>query len=62
MGISLTDEERQLLARLLDGALRELRVEVRHTDDAELKDELRHRENLLRSIIAKASEPAAVGH
>lgn len=41
MRVDLNPDQRELLLRLLDGAIRDLGPEIRHTDDSGLKDDLR---------------------
>ncbi len=53
MRIHFTEEERAALERLVDIALREIRVEVRHAHESDTKAELKQRENLLRHILDK---------
>ena len=53
MRIILTDEERAILERVVTSALKELRLEVRHTRDSVTRTELKHRENVLRRIADK---------
>ena len=62
MMITVNDEERAELQKLLEAALRELRTEVRHTHDSEMRRYLKHRENILRRIGARVevSAPAVV--
>ena len=51
MKFELTDEEREILKRTVDGTLRELRSEIHHTHDSELRSRLIHREAVLRRIL-----------
>ncbi len=53
MTITLTEEEMDLLKRILDAELGELREEVHHTRDSEFKDHLKHKENVLRAVLSK---------
>jgi hypothetical protein len=53
MDLDLTIEEVELLHRLLDAELAELRVEVRHTRESQVKDILKHNEDLLRDVLSK---------
>lgn len=57
MTIHLTDEERVILRRVVDGALRELRVEIHHTHDSELRAQLIHRESAYRRVLDKLKAP-----
>lgn len=53
MNVHLTDEEKDVLLAVLEGRLTELRGEIHHARVAEFKQELLHRENLLKGLIAK---------
>ncbi len=53
MTLTLDDEERTLLAEILDRDLRELGHEINHTDDHGFKARLRHRESVLNGILAR---------
>ena len=53
MDITLTEEEMDLLRRILDAELGDLRKEVRHTHDSEFRNHLKHKENVLRGILSK---------
>ena len=53
MDITLTEEEMDLLKRILYTELGELREEVHHTRDSEFKDHLKHKENVLRGMLSK---------
>jgi len=55
MDMNMTEEEMDLLRRILDNELGELREEVHHTKDSEYKAHLRHKENTLRGILAKVT-------
>ena len=50
MLLELTSEEKQLLLSLLEEALPELRVEIRRTDDFEMREALKQRESLLHRL------------
>lgn len=58
MEISLTDEEREVLKRVVESALRELRGEIHHTHDSGLRSQLIHRESVLRHVLDKLPTPA----
>jgi hypothetical protein len=58
--IDLTLEERNLLERMLDAYLTELRGEISATYNHEYKDTLKQREVLLRKIIAAVHEAKEV--
>ena len=58
MSTTLDSDEEDLVLRLVERALQDLRLEVRHTHDSELKEELKHREHVLQRLAAKLKEPA----
>ncbi len=51
--IELSGPEQQLLVETLQADLRELRDEIRHTDDHDFKDSLKQREKTLVGVLAK---------
>jgi hypothetical protein len=51
--ISVTQPKVQLLAQLLEEAWEELRVEVRHTDRLEYKQDLQENERLIQAMLIK---------
>jgi hypothetical protein len=53
MDLQLSNPERQLVHRLLDEALRELRVEVRRTRTPDFHDKLLEEEELLKGLIER---------
>jgi hypothetical protein len=57
MNITLTEAEETLLREILTAALSDLRSEIRSTDDRHMRSQLHEREQLLRSLMAKAGEP-----
>ena len=61
MKLTLTDEEARLLRRTLEESFRDLRLEIRHTHESDLKEDLRHREHVLTGILARLEEPVAAG-
>ncbi len=50
--LDLTEEERQILADLLDEDIGALRMEIADTDRAEYRDMLKHREAVLKKLLA----------
>ncbi|MCJ7725287.1 MAG: hypothetical protein MUP76_02695 [Acidimicrobiia bacterium] len=55
--IEFTDDEMELMQRLLDGEIRDLNYEVADTDTSSFRDELRqHRENV-RTLLDKFGGP-----
>jgi hypothetical protein len=53
MDLTVDEEERAVVAELLEEAFRELRVEIHHTHDSEDKDRLKHREKVLRGVLER---------
>jgi len=53
MIIELTSEERDELLRLVDNYFQETRVEVRHTQNREFRDQLHYEEAILRGLHEK---------
>ncbi len=53
MNVQITDEERDLLRNVLEGRLTELRGEIHHAQVADFKQQLLHREQMLKKLIAK---------
>jgi hypothetical protein len=53
MPIDLSQEEKDILAGLLEKELEEGRSELHHTRGHDYKDSLRAREALMRSLLAK---------
>ena len=58
MQFQLTAEEATLLTRILESALRELRVEVRRTDTRSLHDELQRDEERIRALLGRLNDAA----
>jgi hypothetical protein len=56
MQLHLDEQEASLLARVVRNRLRELREEIRHDKDSEVRDYLRHKERLLNRILEKFPE------
>lgn len=53
MNLELTAAERELLATMLDEAVRNLKSEIYHTDTPEYKDQLKERELLMIGLLRK---------
>jgi hypothetical protein len=53
MQLQLSDPERQLVLRLLEEALRDLRVEVRRTSTPDFHDKLLQEEEILKGLIER---------
>jgi hypothetical protein len=52
----ITDEERELLADILENDISELRMEISDTHRREYRDMLKHRETLMKSIQHKLEQ------
>jgi hypothetical protein len=50
--ITLTDEEQGLLQEILEDDLSDLRMEIRETDDRSFKEKLKHKEEVMKKILA----------
>jgi hypothetical protein len=61
MDLYLDTRETELLMRLLEHRLEELRREIHHTDRAAFKAGLKADETLLITILGKLRAPAAMG-
>jgi hypothetical protein len=59
MDLELTPAEAELLRELLANVLSELRAEIHRTETYAYKEELKAREALLESIIARLGAPSA---
>jgi hypothetical protein len=58
--LSLTAEERDLLAGLVQAALRETHVEARHTEfSVDYQDQVKRQEAALRSLLEKVRQAGA---
>lgn len=53
MTITLSLEELVLVRHELQRSLDDVRVEIRHTHESDLREELRHRESTLRGLLGK---------
>jgi hypothetical protein len=53
--VSLTEQEHALLVELLDFSYRNLKEEIGSTDTITYRDQLRERERLLESLMAKVA-------
>ena len=58
MNLELSQDERNLLATLLDETLRDLKAEIHHTDTPEYKDLLKERELLMIGLLNKVTQGA----
>ena len=60
ISVTLSPEEQKLMRRMLESALGETRVEVHRTHfSPDYREELKHEEQLLRSLLAKMSQGPA---
>lgn len=50
--ISLNDEEQQLLQEILENDLSDLRMEICETDDRSFKEDLKHKGEVMKKILA----------
>ncbi len=53
MQVELTAAEQELLANLLDNALRDLKEEIYKTETYDYKEQLKERENLMAGLLTK---------
>jgi hypothetical protein len=53
MQLEVSDPEQQLLAQILDQALRDLKEEIYHTETYDYKEELKKREAVLIGLLGK---------
>ena len=51
--LTMNDEERTELLRLLDDSVVEIHAEIRRTDAQEYHDELKRKETMIRALTAK---------
>jgi hypothetical protein len=56
MGLTLTDEEEELLVNILEQRRREILKEISHTDHYEFKEILRKNDGLIESILTHLRE------
>lgn len=59
VNLQLDDSEADVLRMFLEDGLGELRMEVSHTDNADFREELKHREVILKRLIAKVGGAVA---
>jgi hypothetical protein len=53
MAIELTDEEAKLVKELLEGALGEIKAEIRHTDTSSFRQALHEKEDHIRALLER---------
>lgn len=56
MKLDVTDNEAQLLSKILTQWLGELRTEIRHTDGYQMREELRQQEEIVKALIARLEQ------
>jgi hypothetical protein len=61
MDLNLDIKETELLTRLLERHLEDIRREIHHTDLAKFKAVLKSDEALMRELLGKLKTPAAMG-
>lgn len=54
--LQLSDEERNVLAALLEEDISELRYEIANTDSYDFRLGLKHKEEVLKAILAQVKE------
>ena len=57
--IEVNEEERTLLARIVEDWLEETHGELRRTDTPDYRDEVKHEEDVTRKLLTKLKVPAA---
>ncbi|HZV34097.1 MAG TPA: hypothetical protein VFB72_05925 [Verrucomicrobiae bacterium] len=57
MNIEVTDEEQEILNEALQSAMTTLEVELHRTDNPAFKEKLKHRCDVLESLLNKVGEP-----
>lgn len=58
--LTLNDEERDLLAEVLQETISELRMEIADTDSHDYRAQLHKREDLLKAMVKRVSTEAPV--
>jgi hypothetical protein len=61
MDLCLDTKEAELLTRLLERSLEDIRREIHHTDRAAFKAVLKTDEGLMRDLLGKLKVPVATG-
>jgi hypothetical protein len=56
--IELTTDEQLLLAQVLERRIRDMEVEILHTDHADFKAQLKTRIGMLRRVLDRLTHPA----
>jgi hypothetical protein len=60
MHIEITAEEQLLLVQVLERRIRDLEIEILHTDKAEFKTMLKERLTHLRALLGRFTHPVAM--
>ena len=60
MHIEMTAEDQLLLSQVLERRIRDLEIEILHTDKAEFRGALKQRLAHLRSLLGRITSPAAM--
>ena len=55
--IELSAQEQEILGQVLQHSLATLEVEIQHTDHQEFKELLKHRRDLLNSLLTRIAKP-----
>ena len=61
MMLAVTDEEARVLDEMLDARLREMRIELAHTDDRAFRSDLRDRYDHLERLRLRLKQTSAGG-
>lgn len=59
--LTLNDEERELLAEVLQETISELRMEIADTDSHDYRAQLHKREDMLKALVKRVSTVASTG-
>jgi hypothetical protein len=62
LDLTLTDDQRTLLVSILQDTLGEVREEVYKADTPDYRDDLRKKEDLVRSILTSLGAPPPTPH
>lgn len=60
MHIEMTAEDQLLLSQVLERRIRDLEIEILHTDKAEFKAALKERLSRLQNLLRRVTAPAAL--
>ncbi len=56
MNTEFSNDELELMQTMLEKELEDVRVEIHHTDKFEFKAELKHREQLIQSLLKRVKQ------